>query len=163
MTRPRRSRPSDLRVFEISGSGTAGTGTTFCLTGRDTGGLSELYGWIETVVSGLNLPDDLLHAMHIAVEEAAANVAMHGFPAGQTGKVSIRFQSSREAAVLTLEDDGRPFDPTCAAPLAPPASPEDTAPGGLGLILMRRFCSDIAYEHVSGRNRLTLRFPLAAA
>jgi hypothetical protein len=36
----------------------------------------------------------------------------------------------------------------------------DAEPGGLGIKLLRHYCKDISYARESGRNRLTLGFPL---
>jgi serine/threonine-protein kinase RsbW len=60
--------------------------------------------------------------------------------------------------VAVIEDRGPPFDPRAAQPPARPGSLDDAVPGGLGLLLIRSFASEIDYETVPGGNRLTLRF-----
>ncbi|MDE2583549.1 MAG: ATP-binding protein [Rhodospirillales bacterium] len=120
--------------------------------------LARLYPWLETAARAHNLPRDLLYGMHVAVEEAVANVALHGFGPEQPGEIAVRLSASPDAAAVEVEDAGRPFDPTVATSLA--RRGPDAAPGGHGLTLIRHYCRDIRYERIGDRNHLTLRFPL---
>ena len=126
--------------------------------------LARLYPWLDAAADAAALPPSVLNGMHVALEEAVANVAMHAYPADAPGEIAIRLTRLPDgAAALTVEDRGPPFDPT-AAPAHPPhpASIQDAEPGGLGLTLMRHYCSAIAYERVDGTNRLILRFAAPA-
>ncbi|MEI9479990.1 MAG: ATP-binding protein, partial [Deltaproteobacteria bacterium] len=57
---------------------------------------------------------------------------------------------------LTVQDDGRPFDPLYAQ--APDIhSPLAERPvGGLGIYIVRKMMDEVRYEHRGGRNILTL-------
>jgi len=120
--------------------------------------LARLYPWLDERAAARRLPKPMLHGMHVALEEAAANAAMHGFP----DEIQVRLCCSDAAATLVVEDNGRAFDPTVVSPAARPASLAETKPGGLGLMLLRHYCADVNYERAGARNRLTLRFPLPA-
>jgi serine/threonine-protein kinase RsbW len=122
--------------------------------------LERLYPWLDEQDAVGNLPKATTNAMHIALEEAVMNVAMHGFPPGDPGEVSVQLDVSATSASLVVEDTGRAFDPTTAADRERPANLLEAEPGGLGLTLLRHYCKDIHYERVGERNRLTLRFPL---
>jgi anti-sigma regulatory factor (Ser/Thr protein kinase) len=122
--------------------------------------LGRLYPWLESAASARGLPVPLVQKMHVALEEAAMNVAMHAYGPDRTGEITIRLNTSPNAAALVVEDLGPAFDPTGAAAPARAQSLEHARPGGLGLTLLRHFCPDIGYEWSDGRNRLTLRFPL---
>ncbi len=119
--------------------------------------LARLYGWLEAEAAPFGLPPALGNAMHVALEEAVLNVAMH---AGAPGGVTVRLSVSDAVAELVVEDRGEAFDPLAAAPRALPASLEAARPGGLGLRLLRHYCRDIAYAREDGVNRLRLRFAL---
>ena len=126
----------------------------------DTADLARLHPWLDRAATARELPQTMLHGMHVAIEEAVANVALHAFGPDQPGEIAVRLCAAPGAAALVVEDGGRPFDPA-AAPAPPrPARLEDARPGGLGLTLLRHYCRDISYERIGGRNRLTLRFPL---
>ncbi len=126
----------------------------------DAGDLGRLYPWLDAAAS--SLPGAMLHGMHVVLEEAVANVAMHGFAPGERGEITVRLDLSADAASLVVEDSGRRFDPTTAPVAERPASLWEAEPGGLGLVLLRHYCRDISYERTGDRNRLTLRFPLPA-
>jgi len=122
--------------------------------------LGRLYPWLDGAAAARKVPDATVQRMHVALEEAVANVAMHAYGPDASGEITIRLLASPDAAALVVEDAGPAFDPTSARPRPRAASLEETEVGGLGLTLLRHFCSDIAYERAGDRNRLTLRFPL---
>lgn len=123
----------------------------------DRADLARLYPWLDEAVAGAPIGETLLARMHVAVEEAVVNVALHGRPSFITVNLAIEPHATR----IDIEDDGIPFDPTTPAPPAAPAS-DETAVGGWGLGLIRRFCPEISYVRDNAHNRLSLRFPLAA-
>ena len=122
--------------------------------GAELAGLSRLYPWLEAEI-GL-LPQAIRHAMHVALEEAVTNVALHAFPTGEGGAITIQLHLSAGVAVLVVEDAGRPFD-QASAPAAKPSASSDV-PGGHGLALLRHYCRDASYQRIGDENRLTLRF-----
>jgi anti-sigma regulatory factor (Ser/Thr protein kinase) len=118
----------------------------------------RLHPWLDAALGAWKLPGQLRHGMHVALEEAVTNVAMHAFDPGVARDIVVRLIVSTESVVLIVEDGGRPFDPAAAPLAARPANLGETRPGGLGLTLLHHYCSDISHERVEGRNRLTLRF-----
>jgi serine/threonine-protein kinase RsbW len=125
--------------------------------------LGRLYPWLDDAAAARQVPRPTVQKMHVALEEAVLNVAMHAYGPGAGGEITIRLLASPEAAALVVEDAGPAFDPTMAAPRPRAASLQEARPGGLGLTLLRHYCSDIGYERRDDRNRLTLRFPLTPA
>ena len=104
-----------------------------------------------------------MNGMHVALEEAVMNVAMHAYAPDLEGEIVVTFAVNDASAALTVEDAGPPFNPVAADAPDPHVRIQSDVPGGLGLTLMRHFCQDIGYERVDGRNRLTMRFPLPSA
>ena len=100
--------------------------------------------------------------MHVALEEAVMNVAMHAYPPGESARSPSACSTTADAASLVIEDAGPAFDPTSAAdaparrdqhgghPTRRPG-PDAAAP------FLRRY----RLRTHRNRNRLTLRFPLA--
>jgi anti-sigma regulatory factor (Ser/Thr protein kinase) len=125
--------------------------------------LGRVYPWLDGEAAARNMPGATVHRMHVALEEAVMNAAMHAYGLGAEGHITIRLRASPDTAALLVEDDGPAFDPTAAEPAPRAASLEEAVPGGLGLTLLRHFCGDIGYERIGDRNRLTMRFPLSPA
>lgn len=120
--------------------------------------IDGLYAWIDEVLLPQGLPEAVLFRLHVVAEEAVLNIAKHGFPPAQPTDFWVEIEAEPQDIVVRLTDDGHPFNPITAPPAQRPAGLEDATPGGLGLELMRRYCSRLDYEFVDGQNRLTLRF-----
>jgi anti-sigma regulatory factor (Ser/Thr protein kinase) len=124
--------------------------------------LARLYPWLEAEAASRAVPPALAQKMHVALEEAVMNVAMHAYGPGGDGEIAIRLLAAPDAATLLIEDTGPAFDPTAAVPRERAATLAETQVGGLGLTLLRHYCKDIAYERAGERNRLSLRFPISS-
>lgn len=109
--------------------------------------------WLADWLAPRAVPADTAFAMRLCLEEALANIAMHGDPAGEVS-VGASLAEETGRVVLSIRDDGQPFDPVAAD------LPEGQDVGGNGLLLLRRYCNDLAYRRDQGRNELTLRFTL---
>ncbi len=122
--------------------------------------LGRLYPWLDQAAVEGAVPPDLLPGMHVALEEAVTNAALHGYPAGVVGQITVRLRVEPSATSLVVEDEGVAFDPT-AAPVSRrrAESLSDETPGGWGLGLIQRFCPAISYERRGEINHLTMRFP----
>lgn len=121
--------------------------------------LARLNPWLDDAAKHFALPPKLVDRMHVALEEAVMNVAMHGYKDVAGGEIIVRLLIEANAAILQVEDQGQHFDPVAAPQTAKQASLADTKPGGLGLKLLHHFCKDISYVRETDINRLTLRFP----
>jgi anti-sigma regulatory factor (Ser/Thr protein kinase) len=122
--------------------------------------LARLYPWLEEAASAHGLGEPLLGRMHVALEEAVMNVAMHGLGLSGDGVIVVRLQAEAASVALIVEDAGPEFDPVAAPEVTRAASLEGVGAGGLGLRLLRHYCKEIGYSRVDGLNRLTMRFPL---
>jgi anti-sigma regulatory factor (Ser/Thr protein kinase) len=122
--------------------------------------LALVFPWLDEAIGVENVPERLLYSMHVVLEEAVMNVALHGYPPGQGGEMAIRLKISPGEAVLEVEDAGLAFDPVSATVPNRAISLADAKPGGLGLGLMRQYCPDLHYQRIGGRNLLTMRFPI---
>jgi anti-sigma regulatory factor (Ser/Thr protein kinase) len=120
--------------------------------------IERLHPWFDAVSA--HLPPAIRHGMRVALEEVVLNAAVHGFAANASGAITVRLRVSPGSAALSVEDSGRPFDPSTVPVHHQPASLLEARPGGLGLVLLHHYCRDISYERVADRNRLIMRFPL---
>ena len=123
----------------------------------DLAELKRLAGWIEAGAQH-ELSADTSFAAQLCLEEAVANIIMHG--GAKDDRVEIAIELERDGAMLVarIEDTGCEFDPTQFPPLSMAKSLEDAKIGDYGIHLMRSFASSMHYERREGRNRLTLRF-----
>lgn len=115
--------------------------------------------WVgqQAVAAGASEESSL--ALQLAVEEAATNVVMHGYPDGRQPSLELAFSRQDDDLIVELSDDGVAFDPLAQPPPAPPETIETVRIGGLGIQLMRSSVSEVTYRRRQGRNHLALRRP----
>lgn len=103
----------------------------------------------------VGLMTDEAQRLAIVVEELASNAARHG--AGRDGlRLSLTLGDEGDFLVISLEDDGLPFDPTTRPAYA---GPDPHTGGGVGLELVRAWCEDLSYRHDKRGNQLRLKLP----
>jgi anti-sigma regulatory factor (Ser/Thr protein kinase) len=102
--------------------------------------------------SGFGLKEIL--EMQLAAEEACTNIALYAYPSTQ-GYIHIIAEIG-DRLILSIEDEGTPFDPTkCNAPLLQ-SSAEERPIGGLGIYLIKTCVDEVCYEFREGKNILRL-------
>ena len=124
--------------------------------------LASVQQWLNELAEWHRLNDDTRYAVQLCVEEALANVILHGY-CGQPGHpIVIRTWNSDGSLYLVIEDKAPFFRPSWPSLSngAQPATLESIAPGGNGIRLIHRFAGSIAYEELAQGNRLTLGFKI---
>lgn len=118
--------------------------------------VSELLDRLEAYAEELSLPPAVAHRLALVCEELAANVAMHGAD-GEGGATYVEIAVDRDAdrLCLSVEDDGRAFDPLAHAEPDTGLEVEEREIGGLGIHFVRSLVQDIAYERRGRLNRLS--------
>src|SRR5687767_9287118 len=98
------------------------------------------------------------YRIELVFEELVTNVIRHSSSHHLNPSIEARVTFEHDCIVLTLEDDGRPFDPRQYEIAAPPKSLEEASVGGLGIMLVRKACDQIEYERTrEHRNHLMVR------
>ena len=107
--------------------------------------------WISTV------PEDLRFGIEVCLEEALANLIVHGQSTDGNKDIQIGVTGDCQGAKVEITDRCAPFDVVHEA--SPPRENADALlEGGRGLRLMRSFATGLAYETEGGRNQLTMTF-----
>lgn len=127
---------------------------------RDQATLDRLPAWTDRVVAGLGLAGRPAYALRLCLEEAVANLVMHGQPrdAVACDEIDLHAELSDAACILTITDRCVPFDPWSAEASPRPMTtqlPSDRI-GGAGLILLRHFADAVHYHAEAGLNRLVI-------
>ncbi len=127
---------------------------------NDLAELGRANMWLAEWADAGGMPPNLVFALRLCLEEAFANVVMHG-QGTKDDEVQVGLARDEAAAILTLVDGGRPFDPLQAAAPTLATDLEQAEIGGNGLTLIRRFADHVAYRREQDRNHLELRFQLS--
>jgi serine/threonine-protein kinase RsbW len=111
---------------------------------------------LRTFGTELALDEDFVFDLCLAVDEALANIILHGYR--QDGKGKIRVRGRAEAGILrvVVEDHAPPFNPLEAPPPKLDVPPHERKPGGLGIFHIRTVTHEVDYIREGDCNRLTL-------
>jgi anti-sigma regulatory factor (Ser/Thr protein kinase) len=132
--------------------------------GLTTSALAAQQALLAAFLEEHGLPRPLIGRAELVFEEVVMNVLHHGFAPGDTAardaaEVVVDARAAPpDACTLVFEDPGLPFDPTAAALPEPARRLEEAQIGGLGVPLIRKLASALAYQRLEpeGRNRLTI-------
>jgi sigma-B regulation protein RsbU (phosphoserine phosphatase) len=123
---------------------------------------------LDRLAEQARLPRDAMSEIRIVCDEVLANIMAHGFRDEAEHDITVSIEMAEGRLVLTVSDDGVPFDPL-TVPVPDTSGPlEQRAVGGLGIHLVRHLVDQMTYERRGDRNILTLvkaidrRPPLAA-
>jgi len=104
-----------------------------------------------------NAPPAVHYLANLAVEELVTNCIKYGYEDADGHLIEIKLQISANEMVLTVTDDGVPFNPL-DVPVPDTHLPlQDRPIGGLGIHLLRRMSDHMDYVRAAGRNSVTLR------
>lgn len=117
----------------------------------------EVSAWARSLGARAGLDEDRIDAIDLCIVELVSNVVDHGYRGG-AGEIRVDLDLADGAAVLTVTDTAREFDPLGVAPPAVPALIEDAKVGGYGVHLVRSTAARCKYERRAQRNVFTAWF-----
>src|ERR1041384_3811942 len=121
--------------------------------------LSTVHSANETVSRWLaerNAPPEVHYLANLAVEELVTNCIKYGYEDAGDHIIEIKLRISGKELVLTVTDDGRPFNPLELPGPDTHLPIQDRPIGGLGIHLLRRMSDRMDYVRAAGRNSVTL-------
>ena len=120
---------------------------------------SEVGRLTETVdrfAQQIGMTDEDLHDVHLILDELVINVIKYAFRDGKSHTIGVRLALDGRRLTMTIDDDGREFDPT-KAPTPDLDIPIEERPiGGLGIHIVRTLSDSVTYHRTHGRNTLTV-------
>ncbi|MBP6016775.1 MAG: ATP-binding protein [Candidatus Promineofilum sp.] len=117
--------------------------------------LNDIREFLESAILNLGGDGDVAGDLVLAVNEAATNSLLHGYPE-QTGAITVDVEADGGDLSVRLIDDARPFDPTAVPPPDISRPLEERPLGGLGVHMMRQLTDELIYRATDdNRNELT--------
>ena len=125
--------------------------------------------WVNTVTADQQLPEQIVFALQVCLEELLTNIVRHGETESSDDlsrvaippvNVEIDISISAQRVSMTVEDDGKPFDVVNAPAHRIDQPLSEIEPGGLGIQLIKNFASSIKYEQAGLGNRVVIEFLL---
>ncbi len=95
--------------------------------------------------------------VNLSLDELFTNIVSYGYDDDLEHSVSFTLRMDDDILMISIEDDGRPFDPLKADRPKIPVDLANIKIGGLGIFITRKLMDEICYERNRGRNKLMLR------
>jgi sigma-B regulation protein RsbU (phosphoserine phosphatase) len=108
------------------------------------------------------LPNAVRRSVSVVLDELLTNTLSYGLPE-HGGEVIVDIELHADRIVITISDNGRPFDPFSRPAPDTTLSVEDRDIGGQGIHLVRRMVDEMSYHRRSDRNVVTLTKRLGGA
>jgi sigma-B regulation protein RsbU (phosphoserine phosphatase) len=122
-----------------------------------TEALSDVLGFIEETLEGLECPMKLQTAICVAIEEVFVNVARYAYPEGEGDVLlHIGFDADTRTVTFRMADKGVPFDPLKKPDPDVTLSAEERQIGGLGIFITKKTMDSLRYSYENGENILTM-------
>ena len=105
----------------------------------------------------------LIPTLNMALDDLLNNVVQYAFPNDPTEHhIEVEGDVRDECVVLTISDDGIPFNPLSVAPPDLSLLLHERQIGGLGIHLIRSMFDEVTYHRNVGRNVLTVKKKLVS-
>lgn len=108
---------------------------------------------IRDIMSALNTDNNNIR---LALEEAVVNIINYAYPDDGPLRVEIAYKDN--STMVTLCDNGKPFNPLEQNDTELSDDLETRKIGGLGIMIIKQLTTSLKYERSLGENRLTLIF-----
>ncbi|HTP97030.1 MAG TPA: anti-sigma factor antagonist [Burkholderiales bacterium] len=108
------------------------------------------------------LPQRVVHDMNIALDEVISNIIYYAYDDRGRHEIRVRLSLTPGEFSAEVEDDGKPFDPTCQPrKIAAGVGVAEHPVGGLGLHFVQALMDNVRYDRAGTINRLRLRKRMA--
>jgi anti-sigma regulatory factor (Ser/Thr protein kinase) len=124
--------------------------------GADPAGVREVNTAFAEFAEAHALPADARRSLNVALDELLANALSHGRTGREPCSVTVEVELDQERAIVTVTDDGTPFDPFGRDAPDTNLSVEERPIGGLGLHLVRQLMDQVSYQRREGHNVVVL-------
>ncbi len=103
------------------------------------------------------LPEPDAQRIGVILDELLSNVISYGYTDDLDHTIEIKIELLAEELIITIEDDGIPFNPFSSEPPDTSLPLEDRPIGGVGIHLVRNVMDRFSYHRRANRNIITLR------
>jgi sigma-B regulation protein RsbU (phosphoserine phosphatase) len=111
---------------------------------------------LDSFAEQFGIPPAIAATFHIIFDDLLNNVISYGFIDEQRHFIDISLELTANSLIVSIADDGVPFNPLAEATPDTKLSIEDRQMGGLGIHLVINMVDDISYRRTADKNVLTL-------
>lgn len=102
------------------------------------------------------IPAAVRRSGNVVFDELITNLIKYAFDNDVEHRIEVRIDLNDQRLVITISDDGSPFNPFQTAPPDTTLSIDKRRIGGLGVHVVRNMMDEVSYNRRAGRNIVTL-------
>ena len=102
------------------------------------------------------LDKDLYYKVDSCLDELTGNLISMTEDTGKQGSFDLRVVDTGKKILITMKDDGKPYNPIIKYDATNGVNPEDA---NLALVILNAFCPDLNYKYMNGINCVYMNFP----
>lgn len=115
-------------------------------TAADLDALAHLRAFVEQACRADGIAETVCVGLQLALDELYTNIITHGYANQATGSLTVTFAYTAPQIKITIQDQGRPFDPRQAQPPDLTADWAERTIGGLGIYLVQQVVDRLEYS-----------------
>lgn len=112
----------------------------------------EFNGFLEK----RGIPSAFNYRFNVTFDELLSNIISYAYTDDDEHSIDIKIELSGDRLVVTISDDGIPYNPLSTAAPDTSLSVEEREAGGLGVHLVRNLMDDVSYQRKVDKNVTTL-------
>lgn len=120
---------------------------------RELAGIGER---VDRFGAACGLSRDDTAAINLVLDELVSNIIKYGFDDAGEHHIQVVVGLDGDLLTVSVDDDGKPFNPLDVPRPDLDRPIEDRPVGGLGVFIVRSMADTLDYRREHGRNRLTL-------
>jgi sigma-B regulation protein RsbU (phosphoserine phosphatase) len=115
-------------------------------------GVAHAQQWLRSILAARAIGAERINDAELIAEELLTNVVRSLEARGGNARMSLDCELTQSQIVMTVRDDGPPFDPLALAAPNLEANIDDRAIGGLGVAIVRQLADSCRYARVADHN-----------
>jgi anti-sigma regulatory factor (Ser/Thr protein kinase) len=123
---------------------------------NDLSDIAKVDEMLDEFAEQFGIPPAIAVTFHVIFDDLLNNVISFGFNDGQRHFIDISLESTANSLIVSIADDGMPFNPLDETAPDTTLSIEDRQIGGLGIHLAIKLVDDVRYQRTADKNVLTL-------
>lgn len=114
--------------------------------------LRPMSAWLSETIKAMGGSDENIFNFDLCANEAVTNIISYGYTDHGEHEIILDIAVSGDVLCLSIEDDGKPFNPLEKPEHISPQSLEEAQIGGLGVDLILKIMKKCHYTRINGKN-----------
>jgi serine/threonine-protein kinase RsbW len=116
--------------------------------------IARVAALVDSFAAEHGLSNEVMVALNVSLDEILNNIISYAYEDAEYHDISVRLELLRHKVEVTVEDDGKPFDPLAVG--ISDSGDKPRAEGGTGLKFVRNLTDELTYVRRDGINQLRL-------